>query len=166
MSDNDGLNISPFAKGDDVESAKQFSISTSLEFLLNKKLHKKILGNSVKSLQTVRENEERLQYMVKYKTDLLKLFGDMLENPDKTMISQEIRNIFESFVDKSVKYFIRTDQMLNPVDYEKDEDDQYEDESPKSSKKMPNKKRWSGCKEGNSNWGDNISLIDTENMET
>jgi hypothetical protein len=96
----------------------------------------------------------------------MKLFGDMLESPDTVIISQEIQNIFESFVDKSVKYFIRTNQMMNPVDYEKDEDDQYEDEDEEAEKKPTKRpsmqKKWSNSKVVHSNWGDNISLMDAD----
>jgi DNA-directed RNA polymerase delta subunit len=125
----------------------------SLEFLINKKLYKKIIGNNSSCPQTLRENEERKQYMVKYKTRILELFTKLLNDGDNVTISQEIRGIFDSFIDKSVNYFIRTQQMLQPtnnnnkhhnkrhnkydddddVDDEDDEnnEEQYEDEDDK-----------------------------------
>jgi cobalamin biosynthesis protein CobT len=140
----------PFIKS--AEESRREIDHLSLEFLINKKLYKKIIGNNSSCPQTLRENEERKQYMVKYKTRILELFTKLLNDGDNVTISQEIRGIFDSFIDKSVNYFIRTQQMLQPtnnnnkhhnkrhnkydeddVDDEDDEnnEEQYEDEDDK-----------------------------------
>ena len=104
------------------KEANDFCFSTSLEFLLNKSIYKKINNNAI-SYQTIKENEERKKYMQKYNSELLELFSGLLNEPDNVIVSQEIHSIFESFVDKSVKYFIRTNQMLNPKSFSEIDDD-------------------------------------------
>jgi hypothetical protein len=114
----------PLAKSD--EQVRRDIDQLSLEFLLNKKMYKKIIGTT--SLQTERENEERKQYMIKYNAEIVKLFGQLLNNREKVKVSHEIHEIFDSFIDKSVSYFIRTQKMLNPqTRFGEDDDDDEED---------------------------------------
>jgi hypothetical protein len=120
----------PFTKT--AEETRREIDKLSLEFLLNKKLYKKVIGNSGVCAQSARETEERRQYIIKYRGELLKLFNGLLDDNSygsgsDVNVSHEIQHIFGSFVDKSVNYFIRMKQMLNPVDYEKDEDDDDDD---------------------------------------
>jgi polyribonucleotide nucleotidyltransferase len=125
--------------------ATDFCLSTSLEFLLNKKVYKKITGGG-KSLQTIRENEERKIFMKKYGRQLVELFTKLLNDGENVTISQEIHGIFETFVDKAVRYFIRKDEMEN--DRDDDEDAAIFMESSHHGNEM-------------SNWGDDIVLDDS-----
>jgi hypothetical protein len=117
----------------------------SLEFLLNKKVYKKLIGTN--SLQTERENEERKENMIKFRSEILTLFTNMLDNRDNVNVSQEIHSIFDSFIDKSVNYFIRTQKMLDMAaasnedeDEDDDEDEDYDDDAAtaKQQKKRQN----------------------------
>jgi hypothetical protein len=180
------LNDGAATNSEEQKEAHDFCLSTSLEFLLNKKVYKKIMDNG-NCLQTKRENEERKHYIVKYNSELLQLFTSLLNDPENVIVSQEIHNIFESFVDKSVKYFIRTNEMLNKTKYDDDDDpdddpDDDDDDAPdeqwktnEKRKKMQNyifpithtpfansKKNAPQMKKGgnihSSNWGDDILL--------
>jgi hypothetical protein len=85
--------------------------------------------NNEDCYQTIRENEERKQYLIKYNDELIQLFTDLLNDHDKNVIiSHEIHCIFNSFVDKSVKYFIRNNEMKNPISYKEAEDDDDDDD--------------------------------------
>jgi len=104
----------------------------SLEFLLNKKVYKKLIGTN--SLQTERENDERKEYIIKYHSEILTLFTKMLDDRDNVNVSQEIHGIFDSFIDKCVSYFIRTQKMLEQSATTNNEEDD-EDEDEKKPKK-------------------------------
>ena len=166
------LNVStstpPLAKSD--EQVRRDIDKISLEFLLNKKMYKKIIGTM--SLQTERENEERQQYMVTYRTEIMRLFEQMLNDRERVKVGQEIHELFDSFIDKAVSYFIRTQKMLNPRtqfgddDDDDDDDDEAVDETDTNNKKNTNafnKHIYGGSsinfqKKKQSNFGDDIEL--------
>jgi len=137
-------NTSPFAE------PRSQADKISLEFLLNKKVYKKIMASKGECPQIVREREDRLRNKQIYRDDILKLFNQLMIDSENTTISQEIHNIFDNFIDKSVSYFSRMERIANPIDYEKDEDD--EDEPVKQRK----------SKVGHSNWGDSIIMDDAD----
>jgi hypothetical protein len=123
-------------------------------------MYKKIVGNNNNCYQTIRENEERTQYMKTYKNELLLMFNDLLNGNENVIIPQEIHNIFETFIDKSVKHIIRKKQLLNPIKYEEDDDDDDdddddEDQEPQKSKSTTKYKNRDNI---SSNWGEDIIL--------
>lgn len=64
---------------EELKNANNFCFSTSIEFLLNKNVYKKIINNG-NCLQTIRENDERKQYMIKYKIEIKELFIKLLND--------------------------------------------------------------------------------------
>jgi hypothetical protein len=97
-------------------------------------------------LQTERENEERKEYIIQYRTEILTLFTNMLDNPENVNVSQEIHGVFESFIDKSVNYFIRTQKMLDPdTKFEEEDEDTDDDMDAQNTKRMQKKSQIFGA---------------------